>query len=33
MDYIFASSIVGLGLRTATISYDVSCQWYTYFWK
>lgn len=33
MDYIFASSIVGLGLRMATISYDVGCQWYTHFWK
>lgn len=33
MDYIFASSIVGLGLRMVTISYDVGCQWYTHFWK
>ena len=31
MDYVFASSIVGLGLRMLTISYDVGCQWWTRF--
>lgn len=31
MDYVFASSIVGLGLRMYTISYDVACQWFIHF--
>lgn len=31
MDYVFASSVVGLGLRMVTISYDVGCQWWTRF--
>lgn len=33
MDYIFTSSIAGAGLRLITISYDVSCQWFTKFWR
>jgi hypothetical protein len=32
MDYIFTSSIAGVGLRLITISYDVCCQWFTRFW-
>jgi len=32
MDYLFASSIMGCGLRLATISYDVGCQWFKNFW-
>jgi hypothetical protein len=32
MDYLFASSIAGCGLRLLTISYDVGCQWFTKFW-
>lgn len=31
MDYIFTNSIVGVGLRMVTISYDVGCQWFTRF--
>ncbi|KAF7971126.1 hypothetical protein HWV62_22000 [Athelia sp. TMB] len=31
MDYVFASSVVGLGLRMLTISYDVACQWFVHF--
>lgn len=31
MDFIFASSVVGVGLRMLTISYDVGCQWWTRF--
>jgi len=33
MDYLFASSIAGVGLRMLTISYDVGCQWFTNFWR
>ena len=33
MDYIFTSSIAGVGLRLVTISYDVGCQWFTKFWQ
>ena len=33
MDYIFTSSIAGAGLQLITISYDVSCQWFTKFWQ
>lgn len=32
MDYLFTSSIAGVGLRLITISYDVACQWFTHFW-
>ena len=32
MDYLFASSIAGCGLRLVTISYDVGCQWFMKFW-
>lgn len=31
MDYIFASSIINVGLRMVCISYDVSCQWFKRF--
>ncbi|KZP13327.1 hypothetical protein FIBSPDRAFT_913099 [Athelia psychrophila] len=31
MDYLFTSSITGLGLRMLTISYDVGCQWFIHF--
>lgn len=31
MDYIFAYSVVGVGLRMLTMSYDVGCQWWTCF--
>ena len=31
MDYVFASSVTGVGLRMLTISYDVGCQWWTRF--
>ncbi|KAF7974955.1 hypothetical protein HWV62_10677 [Athelia sp. TMB] len=31
MDYIFASSVVGVGVNMLTISYDVGCQWWTRF--
>lgn len=31
MDFVFASSIVGLGLLMCTISYDVACQWFVHF--
>ena len=33
MDYLFTSSIAGVGLRLITISYDVGCQWFTNFWQ
>jgi hypothetical protein len=33
MDYIFASSVQNVGLRLLTVSYDVSCQWFTNFWS
>ena len=33
MDYIFASSIMGIGLRSVVISYDVACQWFVNFWN
>lgn len=33
MDYIFSSSILGAGVWSLTISYDVGCQWFTKFWK
>ena len=33
MDYLFTSSIAGVGLQLVTISYDVSCQWFTRFWQ
>jgi hypothetical protein len=32
MDYIFTSSVQNVGLRLLTVSYDVSCQWFTSFW-
>jgi hypothetical protein len=32
MDYLFTSSIAGVGLRLLTVSYDVGCQWFTNFW-
>lgn len=31
MDYVFASSIIVLGLQMLTVSYDVGCQWWTRF--
>jgi hypothetical protein len=33
MDYLFASSIAGCGLKLVTISYDVGCQWFKKFWQ
>jgi len=33
MDYLFTSSVAGVGLRLLTVSYDVGCQWFTNFWK
>jgi hypothetical protein len=32
MDYLFASSIVGVGIRMLTVSYDVGCHWFIKFW-
>lgn len=31
MDYLFTSSIAGVGLRMGCISYDVGCQWWINF--
>lgn len=33
MDYLFASSVAGVGLRMLTISYNIGCQWFVNFWK
>ena len=33
MDYLFTSSVTGVGLRLLTVSYDVGCQWFTNFWR
>lgn len=33
MDYLFVSSIAGVGLRMITISYDVGCEWFKNFWR
>ena len=33
MDYLFASSILGVGLQLVIISYDVACQWFCRFWQ
>lgn len=33
MDYLFTSSVAGVGIRLLTISYDVGCQWFTNFWN
>lgn len=33
MDYLFTSSVAGVGIRLLTISYDVGCQWFVNFWK
>ena len=33
IDYLFASSIIGAGVRLITISYDVGCSWFTNFWQ
>ena len=33
MDYIFSSSVVGIGVHYLTIPYDLGCQWFTNFWK
>lgn len=33
MDYIFASSVISIGLRYLKVSYDVCCQWFTHFWR
>jgi hypothetical protein len=32
MDYLFTSSVTGVGFCLLTISYDVGCQWFTNFW-
>ena len=32
IDYLFTSSIVGVGIRKLTVSYDVCCNWFTNFW-
>ena len=33
MDYIFSLSVINVGIRYLTISYDMGCQWFTNFWK
>lgn len=33
MDYIFASSVIGIDIQSLMISYDVACQWFTFFWR
>lgn len=33
MDYLFTSSVKDANVKRLTVSYDVSCQWYTNFWK
>lgn len=33
MDYLFTSSVTGVGLRMLTISYDVGCQWFINFYR
>lgn len=33
MDYVFASSIAGAGIKSLIISYDVACQWFVHFWR
>lgn len=33
MDYLFASSVTGVGIRMLTILYNVGCQWFVNFWN
>jgi hypothetical protein len=32
IDYLFTSSIAGVGIRMLTVSYDVGCHWFINFW-